>query len=78
MKWTEKSQTEQASAEEKSAGDTENDALSAETDSTDTSKAQGGKVLAAYFSVTNTTKGAAEHIVNGLNADIYKIVSEEP
>lgn len=71
-------QTEQASAEEKSAGDMENDASSAETDNADTSEAQGGKVLVAYFSVTNTTKGVAEHIANGLKADIYEIVPEEP
>lgn len=40
--------------------------------------AQETKVLVAYFSATNTTKGVAEHIANGLNADIYEIVSEEP
>lgn len=36
------------------------------------------KVLVAYFSATNTTKGVAEHIANGLNADLYEIVPEEP
>ena len=35
---------------------------------------QGTKVLVAYFSATNTTQGIAEHIANGLNADIYEIV----
>ena len=39
---------------------------------------QGTKVLVAYFSATNTTEGVAEHIADGLNADIYKIVPEEP
>ncbi len=39
---------------------------------------QGGKVLVAYFSATNTTEGVAEHIAAGLNADIYEIVPEEP
>ena len=39
---------------------------------------QGTKVLVAYFSATNTTEGVAEHIANGLNADIYEIVPEEP
>ncbi|MFQ9801483.1 MAG: flavodoxin [Clostridia bacterium] len=29
------------------------------------------KVLVAYFSATGTTEGVAEHIANGLNADIY-------
>ena len=39
---------------------------------------QGTKMLVAYFSATNTTRGIAEHIANGLNADIYEIVPEEP
>ena len=33
--------------------------------------------MVAYFSATGTTKGVAEHIANGLNADIYEIVPEE-
>lgn len=41
-------------------------------------EAKGAKVLAAYFSATNTTEGVAEHIANGLNADLYEIVPEEP
>lgn len=44
---------------------------------TDT-EAEGTKVLVAYFSATNTTEGVAEHIANGLNADIYEIIPEEP
>lgn len=43
-----------------------------------TSGTQGSKILVAYFSATNTTEGVAEHIANGLNADIYEIVPEEP
>lgn len=35
-------------------------------------------MLVAYFSATNTTEGVAEYIANGLNADIYEIVPEEP
>ena len=58
--------TEQASVEKNSAEETE------------TVEVQGGKVLVAYFSATNTTKGVAEHIANGLQADIYEIVPEEP
>ncbi len=44
----------------------------------DTPGAQGSKVLVAYFSATGTTKGVAQHIANGLDADIYEIVPEEP
>lgn len=39
---------------------------------------QENKILVVYFSATNTTEGVAEHIANGLNADIYEIVPEEP
>ncbi|MCB6416110.1 flavodoxin [Faecalimonas umbilicata] len=39
---------------------------------------EGTKVLVAYFSATNTTEGVAEHIANGLNADLYEIIPEEP
>lgn len=46
--------------------------------STDVSDVQADKVLVAYFSATNTTEGAAKHIANGLNADIYEIVPEDP
>lgn len=41
-------------------------------------EANGAKVLVAYFSATGTTEGIAEHIAGGLNADIYKILPEEP
>lgn len=36
------------------------------------------KVLVAYFSATHTTEGVAEHIANGLNANLYEIVPKEP
>lgn len=39
---------------------------------------EGAKILVTYFSATNTTEGVAEHIANGLNADLYEIVPEEP
>lgn len=39
---------------------------------------EGTKVLVAYFSATNTTEGVAEHIANGVNADLYEIVPEDP
>lgn len=44
----------------------------------ESSKGQETKVLVAYFSATNTTKGVAEHIADGLHADLYEIVPEEP
>lgn len=39
---------------------------------------KGLKILVAYFSATNTTKGVAEHIADGLNAELYEIVPEQP
>lgn len=86
------SQIGQPSTEEKPAAGTANSEEPAEN--TDTSEGQtnesenpenpdipeeqGTKVLVAYFSATNTTEGVAEHIADGLNADIYEIVPEEP
>ena len=77
-------QTEQSSAEENSSESTADDTSSEEesnagnTGNTGVSGVQGGNILVAYFSATNTTKGVAEHIADGLDADIYEIVPEEP
>lgn len=49
-----------------------------QTENAESSEAEEGKVLVAYFSATNTTEGVAEHIADGLNADIYEIIPEEP
>lgn len=54
------------------------DVSESQTEETDTPDVQESKVLVAYFSATNTTEGVAEHIANGLNADIYEIVPEDP
>lgn len=86
------SQTEQPSTEdtsveskadtesaESSGTDTENtDAPESQLEGTNAPDAQESKILVAYFSATGTTEGVAEHIANGLNADIYEIVPEEP
>lgn len=45
---------------------------------TEALKTQGSKVLVVYFSATGTTEGVAEHIADGLNAEIYEIIPEEP
>lgn len=42
------------------------------------SEAEGMKILVAYFSATNTTKGVAEVIADSLSADLYEVVPEEP
>ncbi len=66
---------ENTEAAEKQPEETE---TSENTDIPEDPEEQGTKVLVAYFSATNTTQGIAEHIANGLNADIYEIVPEEP
>ena len=75
------SQTEQPSTEDtfvESKADTESAEISTNMENTDNQDVQNHKALVAYFSATGTTKGVAEHIANGLNADIYEIVPEEP
>ena len=75
------SRTEQPSTEDtsvESKADTESAETSTNMENTDNQDAQEHKILVAYFSATGTTKGVAEHIANGLNADIYEIVPEEP
>ena len=74
------SQTEQPSTEDtsvESKAGTESAETSTNMENTDNQDAQEHKILVAYFSATGTTKGVAEHIANGLNADIYEIVPEE-
>ena len=75
------SQTEQPSTEDtsvESKADTNSAENSTDMENTDNQDVQDHKVLVAYFSATGTTKGVAVHIANGLNADIYAIVPEEP
>ena len=75
------SQTEQPSTEYtsvESKADTESAENGTDMENTDNQDVQNHKALVAYFSATGTTKGVAEHIANGLNADIYEIVPEEP
>lgn len=86
------SRAEQPSTENNSMESSENviaessntdDTESAETpttqpEETEAPEEQGSRVLVAYFSATNTTEGVAEHIANGLNADLYEIIPEDP
>lgn len=82
----ESSVTEETSAPENSVSKSESESEAAqpeETEETESAEnadtdAKGTKVLVAYFSATNTTEGVAEHIADGLSADLYEIIPEEP
>lgn len=63
----------QAAGVESGASETD-----ADTDGTDANADGTSKVLVAYFSVTNHTKGIAEYLADGLNADLYEITPEDP
>lgn len=74
--------SEETSAPENSVAESESESEAAQSDETKETEpdteAEGTKVLVAYFSATNTTEGVAEHIANGLRADLYEIIPEEP
>lgn len=63
-----------AGSSESPEAETESKTAQSETNT----ETEGTKVLVAYFSATNTTEGVAQHIANGLNADLYEIVPEDP
>lgn len=44
----------------------------------ESSETNGTNTLIVYFSATGTTEGIAEYIAEGLRADIYEIIPEEP
>lgn len=70
--------SENVIAESSNTDDTESaETLTTQPEETE-SEEQGSRVLVAYFSATNTTEGVAEHIANGLNADLYEIIPEDP
>ncbi|MDD4370286.1 MAG: flavodoxin [Anaerostipes sp.] len=73
------SQSSKKETTEKSSADAEStDVSESQSEDTKESQVKGNKVLVVYFSATNTTKGVAKHIANGLNADIYEIVPKDP
>ena len=42
------------------------------------SESKDSKILVAYFSATNNTEGVAQKLADGLGADLYEIVPEQP
>lgn len=49
-----------------------------ETFASETSSDEDGKILVAYFSATNNTEGIAQKLADGLGADLYEIIPEQP
>ncbi len=50
----------------------------AKPDEHSASEPGGSKILVAYFSATNNTEGVAQKLADGLGADLYEIVPEQP
>jgi len=75
---TENSNTDVENTDVSESQPEETDVPESQSEETDAPNVQESKVLVAYFSATGTTEGVAEHIADGLNADIYEIVPEEP
>lgn len=69
----ENSKTETQAAEE----DHQNDESATATEMPSKSKKKSS-TLVVYFSATGNTKGIAESIANGLQADLYEIIPEKP
>ncbi|MBD5542196.1 MAG: flavodoxin [Lachnospiraceae bacterium] len=61
-----------------SQSDVENESTKDTTESEPVTDSKDVKILVAYFSATNTTEGVAEYIADGLSADLYEIVPEQP
>lgn len=74
---TEKTTTDTATTEAQGVAQT-TEAVSETNAVNDTAEAAASNVLVVYFSATGTTKGVAEKIAHGTNADIYEITPETP
>lgn len=73
------SQAEETSAPESQETNSEAEGDTAQTNAAaDDTETEENKILVAFFSATNTTQGVAEQMADGLGADLYEIVPEEP
>lgn len=72
------STSDTAGADETSEATTENTSEVASSEPASETDTGSGKILVAYFSATNTTKGVAEKIADIMGADIYEIVPKDP
>ncbi|MDE7362503.1 MAG: flavodoxin [Oscillospiraceae bacterium] len=79
------SSTDNSAVEEKPTESTDSQTQAAPEQATSTtteentpSEPEGTKILVAFFSATNTTKGVAQKIANAVNADLYEITPQQP
>ena len=71
------SEGSKTSEESRQSGETPSDAADS-ADSSPDQEPEGSKILVAYFSATNNTEGVAQKLAEGLGADLYEIVPEQP
>ncbi len=72
---------DQNTSEAPSETENESQQPSEPADSTESSpdeEPEGSRILVAYFSATNNTEGIAQKLADGLGADLYEIVPEQP
>ena len=70
----EKSQTQEQTSESDITQESNTNSSASEL----ASESEGSKILVAYFSATNNTEGVAQKLADGLGADLYEIVPEQP
>ena len=75
---TEAQENEADTAEAAEAPDADTAAPGNTETAENTANTDGSHILVAYFSATHTTEGVAEKLADGLGADLYQIIPEEP
>lgn len=67
-----------ANGQGNAADNSDNSQTDSDTDPSEDNSTDTVKILVAYFSATNTTKGVAKTIADSISADLYEIVPEQP
>ena len=71
-------QAEEGTGTETAESEAAEDTVTENDEDMQTEMQNESRMLVAYFSVTGNTRGMAESIADGLEADLYEIVPEEP
>lgn len=70
--------TDQTEFQEKEGADADQAETREEEMDTEPETGSGSEILVAYFSATSHTEGVAQKLADGLGADLYEIVPEQP